>query len=111
MHDLSTWILEEEVKDIQTSMVEHKHAWNEYGCTIKPDGWTGGKSWGLINFLVNSSQGTWFLKSVDVSNTRKNKDLMFKYLDDVIEEIGEENVVQVITDNVVQVIEKMDDHD
>ena len=31
--------------------------------------------------------------------TIKNEELMFKHLDDVIEEIGEENVVQVISDN------------
>ncbi|KAL6312000.1 hypothetical protein AAG906_040216 [Vitis piasezkii] len=49
----------------------------------------------LINFLVNSPAGTWFLKSIDASDTIiKNGELMFKYLDEVVEEIGEENVVQ-----------------
>ncbi|RVW43457.1 hypothetical protein CK203_070341 [Vitis vinifera] len=52
---------------------------------------------------------TWILKeesywhlvyeSIDASDTIKNGELMFKYLDEVVEEIGEENVVQVITDN------------
>ncbi|RVW66255.1 hypothetical protein CK203_066503 [Vitis vinifera] len=50
-------------------------------------------------FLVNSPTGTWFMKSIDASDTIKNGELMFKYLDEVVEEIGEENVVQVITDN------------
>ncbi|KAJ9693656.1 hypothetical protein PVL29_009554 [Vitis rotundifolia] len=63
------------------------------------DGWTDGKSRCLINFLVNSLVGTWFMKSIDASDTIKNGELMFKYLDEVVEEIGEENVVQVITDN------------
>ena len=40
------------------------------------------------------------MKSIDASDTIKNGELMFTYLDDVVEEIGEENVVQVITDNV-----------
>ncbi|RVX13588.1 hypothetical protein CK203_010298 [Vitis vinifera] len=53
----------------------------------------------LINFLVNSPAGTWFMKSIDASDTIKNGENMFKYLDEVVEEIGEENVVQVITDN------------
>ncbi|RVW97199.1 hypothetical protein CK203_029942 [Vitis vinifera] len=53
----------------------------------------------LINFLVNSPAGTWFMKSIDASDTIKNGELMFKYLDEVVEEIGEENVVQGITDN------------
>ena len=30
----------------------------------------------------------------------KNGELMFKYLDEVVEKFGEENVVQVITNNV-----------
>ena len=63
------------------------------------DGWTNGKSRCLINFLVNSPAGTWFMKSIDASDTIKNGELMFHYLDGVVEEIGEENVVQVITDN------------
>ncbi|RVX06268.1 hypothetical protein CK203_027563 [Vitis vinifera] len=47
---------------------------------------------------------TWILKEevndlIDTSDTIKNGELMFKYLDEVVEEIGEENVVQVITDN------------
>ena len=60
---------------------------------------TDGKSRCLINFLVNSPAGTWFMKSIDASDTIKNGENMFKYLDEVVEEIGEENVVQVITDN------------
>ncbi|WKA06353.1 hypothetical protein VitviT2T_024256 [Vitis vinifera] len=39
------------------------------------------------------------MKSIDAFDTIKNGELMFKYLDEVVEEIGEENVVQVITDN------------
>ncbi|XP_068336462.1 uncharacterized protein [Pyrus communis] len=58
-----------------------------------------GKSRCLINSLVNSPQGTWFLKLVDASASIKNEDLLYGYLDDVIQEIGEENVVQVIFDN------------
>ena len=50
-------------------------------------------------FFVNSLVGTWFMKSIDVSDTIKNEELMFKSLDEVVEEIGEENVVQDITDN------------
>ncbi|RVX11573.1 hypothetical protein CK203_015897 [Vitis vinifera] len=48
---------------------------------------------------IGSPAGTWFMKSIDASDTIKNGELMFKYLDEVVEEIGEENVVQVITDN------------
>ena len=39
------------------------------------------------------------MKSIDSCDSIKNGELMFTYLDEVVEEIGEENVVQVITDN------------
>ncbi|XP_028113479.1 uncharacterized protein LOC114311535 [Camellia sinensis] len=99
MHELRTWILKTEVEDINVMMEEHKKAWKQYGCSIMFDGWTDGKSRVLINFLVNSPTGTWFLKSIDASDTIKNGELMFNYLDSVVDEIGEDNVVQVITDN------------
>ncbi|KAI8568658.1 hypothetical protein RHMOL_Rhmol02G0217700 [Rhododendron molle] len=95
MHELRTWVLKDEVDDINRMMEEHKKAWKEHGCSIMSDGWTDGKNRVLINFLVNSPAGTWFLKSVDASDTIKNADLMFNYLDGVIDEIGEANVVQV----------------
>ena len=53
---------------------------------------------GVLSILVNSPAGT-FMKSIDAFDTIKNGELMFKYLDDVVEEIREENVVQAITDN------------
>ncbi|XP_028065080.1 uncharacterized protein LOC114268155 [Camellia sinensis] len=99
MHELRIWILKVEVEDINVMMEEHKKAWKQYGCSIMSDGWTDGKSRVLINFLVNSPAGTWFLKSIDASDTIKNGELMFNYLDSVVDEIGEDNVVQVITDN------------
>ncbi|XP_019080698.2 uncharacterized protein LOC109123935 [Vitis vinifera] len=99
MHELRTWILKEEVNDLSIIMEDHKKAWKQYGCSIMSDGWIDGKSRCLINFLVNSLAGTWFMKSIDASDTIKNGENMFKYLDEVVEEIGEENVVQVITDN------------
>ena len=68
----------------------------------------------LSIFLVNSHADTWFMKSINASDTIKNGELMFKYLNDVVEEIGKENVVQVITNNVsnyanagMRIMEKM----
>ena len=99
MHELRTWIIKEKVHDVSTMMEEHKKAWKQYGCSIMSDSWIDGNSRCLIIFFVNSPTRTWFLKSIDASDLIKNGELMFTYLDEVVEEIGEENVVQVITDN------------
>ncbi|KAL6524812.1 hypothetical protein OROMI_030405 [Orobanche minor] len=99
MWELRTWILKAEVEDINNLKKEHVKAWKEYGCSIMSDGWTGGKSRCLVNFLVNSPHGTFFLRSIDASHTIKNGELMFKFLDDIVKEVGEEYVIQIITDS------------
>jgi len=66
------------------------------------DGWTDKKRRCICNFLVNSPKGIvffFFLSSVDTSNMSKTADKVFEMLDAIVERIGEENVVQVVTDN------------
>jgi len=47
---------------------------------------------------VNSPSGTVFLKSIDASNVTKDVKQRFELLDSMVEEIGEDNVVQVVID-------------
>jgi hypothetical protein len=63
------------------------------------DGWTGTTKKSMINFLVYCVEGTVFVKSVDASNYEKNAKFLFHLMNDMVAEVGEENVVQVITDN------------
>ncbi|XLR08342.1 hypothetical protein S83_036280 [Arachis hypogaea] len=60
------------------------------------DAWTDKRQRSIINFLVNSPARTIFLKSIDVSDYVKMGEKMFELLDGIVEEIGEQNVVQVI---------------
>ena len=59
------------------------------------NGWTDKKE----RSLVNSSRGTMFMKSIDASSMVKTGEKLFELLDNWVEEVGEANVVQVITDN------------
>ncbi|MEI4889784.1 DUF domain-containing protein, partial [Klebsiella pneumoniae] len=68
----------------------YKAQWAKTGCTIMSDGWTDGKRRSITNFLVNSPNGTVFLKSLNTSGIIKSAENLFGMLDDVIEEIGEE---------------------
>ncbi|XP_029127873.1 uncharacterized protein LOC109801981 [Cajanus cajan] len=81
------------------SLDDHKTYWKKFGCTIMTDGWTDKKRKTILNFLVNSPLGTIFLKSIDASKISKIDDKIFKMLADVVEEVGEENVVHIVTDN------------
>ena len=49
--------------------------------------------------MVNCPTRTMFVKSVNVSTYMKTGEKVFELLDSVVEEIGEENVVQVVIDN------------
>ncbi|KAH1077183.1 hypothetical protein GLYMA_19G102600v4 [Glycine max] len=71
----------------------------EYGCTIMSDAWTDRKQRCIINFFINSQAGIMFLKFVDGSDFVKTGEKLFELLDAIVEEVGEENVVQVVTDN------------
>ena len=45
------------------------------------DGWTNRNERSLVNFLVNPSRGTMFMKSIDASSMVKTGDKLFELLD------------------------------
>ncbi|KAL7588906.1 uncharacterized protein LOC111917557 [Lactuca sativa] len=100
MYELRVSILNNKVKDVQKQLLEHEEEWADKGCSILSDGWRDlvvRKD--IINFMVNSPKGSIFKRSLDVSDISKDADLWFRVLDKMVEEIGEKNVVQVVTDN------------
>jgi hypothetical protein len=99
MHDLRGSLLQKEVESIEEYLIDYKVSWAKTGCTIMSDGWSDGKNRTIINFLVSCPQGTIFLRSVDASDRVKDANLLFELLDEIVMEVGVENVVQVITDN------------
>ncbi|PON98691.1 Ribonuclease H-like domain containing protein [Trema orientale] len=99
MHELRTWILREELRTTENVVEEIKRTWPQTSVSIISDGWKDIRQRNLINFLVNNPSGTIFLKSVNVSEYIKDAKLIFKLLDEVVEEVGEHLIVQVITDN------------
>ncbi|CAN1153510.1 hypothetical protein LINPERPRIM_LOCUS14744 [Linum perenne] len=69
------------------------------GCSIMSDGWIDRKRRSICNFLVNSPKGTIFIESLDTSHYSKNTQKVFEMLDEVVEKVGKENFIQVITNN------------
>lgn len=98
-NDIRVKYLKQEVKLTMNAIEEHRAVWKQVGCTLMTDGWTDTRRRTILNFLVNSPKGTVFLKSIDASHISKTAEAIFKMLDEVVQEIGEENVVQVVTDN------------
>ncbi|XXG80382.1 hypothetical protein AAC387_Pa09g1268 [Persea americana] len=91
--------LQEEIATIKDYQMEFKASWATTGCTIMADSWKDVQGRTLINFLVSCPRGVYFVFSADASDIIEDAPNLFKLLDKVVEEVGEENVVQVITEN------------
>jgi len=98
-HDIRVSLLKKEVEYTENLMKGYREQWVKYDCTIMSDTWTDRKQRCIINFLVNSQAGTMFFKSIDGSDFVKTGEKLFELLDAIVEKVGEENVVQVVTDN------------
>ncbi|XP_042509285.1 uncharacterized protein LOC122084935 [Macadamia integrifolia] len=98
-HELRVPLLQDEKAQIDCIKQKYEDYWKRHGCTLISDGWTDKRGRHLINFLVNCPLGTYFMGSVDVSSESQYAAMLFQLLDSKIEEIGEDNVVQVVTDN------------
>jgi hypothetical protein len=83
---------------MQGLMEDLRKSWVVYGCSIVMDGWTNIQQRPLLNIIVTSLKGPYFLREIDCSRKMKDAAFQFEVLKDAIEEIGPTNVVQVITD-------------
>ncbi|XP_059063028.1 uncharacterized protein LOC131855994 [Cryptomeria japonica] len=97
--DLSGTLLQDAIVDAKGIVEVEKQQWQKYGCSILSDGWTDGRNRTLINSIVVSNGVMVFLKSIDASNIVKNAENLRLMLEEVVLEVGIENVVQVVTDN------------
>ncbi|XP_066391724.1 uncharacterized protein [Miscanthus floridulus] len=98
-YEMSGPFLQKRKEKVMDGFKEHKESWEVTGCSIMTDAWTDRKGRGVMNLVVHSAHGVLFLDSVECSGDRKDGKYIFELVDRYIEEIGEEHVVQVVTDN------------
>uniref|UniRef100_A0A1D1ZDT6 Anhydro-N-acetylmuramic acid kinase n=1 Tax=Anthurium amnicola TaxID=1678845 RepID=A0A1D1ZDT6_9ARAE len=98
---MSGRFLQDEVSNIKQHLVEIKTSWTVTGSTIMADSWKDMQNRTLINFLVSCPRGTFFVSSIDASEIVEDATDLFKLLDKIVEEVGEENIVQVVTESSV----------
>ncbi|RVW44302.1 Methionine S-methyltransferase [Vitis vinifera] len=53
----------------------------------------------IINFMIYCDRNMIYHSSIDTTNIPKTVDYIFSLMDKVVEEVGEKNVIQVVTDN------------
>jgi hypothetical protein len=86
-------LLTKAVKLTSTVREDHERAWMHYGCTLMSDGWSDKRGRHLINFLINSPKGTYFMGLVDTSSEIQNQFMLANLLEKKINEIGKDKVV------------------
>ncbi|XP_056167042.1 uncharacterized protein LOC115679450 isoform X2 [Syzygium oleosum] len=96
---LRTTLLQKEKANIDRLYAPIRNMWREWGVSIVSNGWSDPQRRPLINIMAVSDGEPMFIKSVDCSGEIKDMHFIFNSLKEVIDEIGHENVVQVITDN------------
>ncbi|CAF1927550.1 unnamed protein product [Brassica napus] len=100
MYELRFSLLQKEVANVQAELVPNREEWAVKGCSIMSDGWRDLMvQKDIVKFLVNSPKGSVFIRSKEAYEVVKDATLLFKLLDDMVEDVGEKNVVQVVTDN------------
>lgn len=92
---ISGRFLHDELSTVKSYLVEYRTCWAVTGCSIMADSWKNSQGRILINFLVSCPRGVYFVYLVDATDVVDDPSSLFKLLDQVVEEIGEENVVQV----------------
>ena len=92
-------LLKEEVERINGLLKPQEEELKKNGCTIMTDAWTYQKRRSIMNLCINSKGGTMFRSSKVCPDEAHTGAYIFEYVNRCIEEVGEENVVQVVTDN------------
>ncbi|KAI0519752.1 hypothetical protein KFK09_007212 [Dendrobium nobile] len=98
-HNIRVNLLRDCKEECRLLIDGYKQTWKEIGCTLMADGWTDSRSRTLINFLIYCPRGVSFLKSVDASDITKDASTLCYLFIGIVEWVGPESVVQIVTDN------------
>ncbi|KAL0209488.1 hypothetical protein RCL1_008326 [Eukaryota sp. TZLM3-RCL] len=98
-YQLSTTLLDKAVDKIDSQLVPFKEELGLVPGTLVSDGWKNTYKVPLLNVLIATEHGSCFVDNVDTSGKSKTTDYVAEVIIDHINKVGEENVIEVITDN------------
>jgi hypothetical protein len=96
---LRTVLLKKERQLLEDVLRPIHSSWSSSRVSIISDGWIDTRHRPLINVIASSPKGAMFLRAKDCSGEVKDSNFIAEILIVAIEQVGPENVVQVITDN------------
>ena len=100
-YQIGNTYFEEKVLRLEVYITTMKAKWPTHGCTIMYDGWSFSTRNPIINFMIYYDKSMIYYSLVDTTNISKTTYHIFSFMDKFVENVGEENVVQVVTDNEV----------
>jgi hypothetical protein len=84
---------------VETQLQPARDSRVSLGCTVTGDGWTNVQNRSQFNFIVVTPEGPVFEAVVDTSGHEKYARYIADQFIKVIDSIGPENVIQVVTDS------------
>jgi len=96
---LRTTLLVQEKTHVESLLVSIKATWSTKGVSIVSDGWSDAQRRPLLNFLAVTEDGPMFLRAINTEGMSKTKEYIAEKMLAIINEVGAQNIVQVITDN------------
>lgn len=97
LDELDGLLLNRQVLAINDSIKALKKSWALEGCSILVDLRVDDDGRRMLNLAVHCSQGVSFLRSIELPSDIYDEALTCRLVDSCIEEVGEKNVVQVVT--------------
>ncbi|CAL4932689.1 unnamed protein product [Urochloa decumbens] len=97
LDELGGPLLHRQVLAINDSIESLKESWVSAGCSILVHRECDANGTPMLNLAVHCSQGVSFLRSILLPSDSKSDAYVFQLVDSCVEEVGEKNVVQVVT--------------
>lgn len=97
---IRTTLLDDEVACVENAMLPIKDSWVKTGVTIVSNEWKDARDRPLVNVIAVSTRGAMFLQAMDSEGEVKDGPFIANIFIQAIEQVGPQNVVQVIPDNV-----------
>jgi hypothetical protein len=96
---LRTTLLQKEKASVEQELESFKEALVQTKGTVTSDGWSDTRHRPLLNVLLVSPKGEKFLKAINTEGEEKNAQYIADRICESIEEIGAEDIIQVVTDS------------
>jgi hypothetical protein len=109
-HAMRTTLIEPTKKHMEVEVKKAtKQSIEVYGTTICTDGWDNVTRRPLMNVMLSCPVGDIFLGSIDTTGNKKTKAYIAIKLKKFIKDVGPRFVIQICTDNAMNMLGAMDD--